>query len=1220
MGLKKTYLILILFCIALVSNAQPKEGNIWCFGTNAGLDFNSGSPLSFTSSISTGEGCASISNEHGNLLFYTDGSSIYNKNHVLMNNGAGLFGSSTSTQSGIIVPNPSGSSIYYVFSTSGIGSLMYSIVDTSLSGGLGYVTSKNNSLMPSGCEKLNGVGHSNGRDTWVVSHQRNNNNFYAYLVTSSGVDTSAVISSVGSTFSGIALGYLKFSPDGKKIVTAQYFGGNDAVEIFDFDTKTGKVSNAQTLKSTGTKYYGVEFSASGRYLYIAKTDISPSVLLQYDMKAGNISAIRNSEITIANSFLKAPGALQLGPDEKIYIAFVGAAYLGVINKPENKDTACNFVENGVTLSSGSSVWGLPSFNQSFFYRPSADIEYEDFECGSLSTVINNIGDTANIISSKWDFGDGTEDTGLIVNKTYLKHGTYTLTNIVNILAEDSLIIDTLIESIKTRPIPKASFWINDSSQCYNDNLFEFKDSSGYFFGSKYKGNKWSLGDNNPDISNRNSGQKRYSKTGTYNVKLIVESDDGCFDTLTRQIIVKPSPTSWFSIINHKQCFGDNMFSFIQSSSIDTPAVLSHYKWDFGDNTNSINAKPIKKYTDTGSYTIKLEVIGSNNCKSSSNDVVRVLPNPAANFTAPNVCHQDTTIFLNQSTTQTTSPLNYTWHFGNGVTSSTIHPKYHYKDSGQYTIKLIATNTHNCKDSISKTTRIYPKPQANFQVEGNCIQHTIEFTDNTQRYGSSAQTNTWNLDDGKSSNNISTVITAYTTHGNKTIHLQVEDQNGCKDSITKQHYINPLPIVDFTINKSQQCIKGNNFSISEASTIPEGNISQYTWSINGTVESQTQNLPNQTFSQTGNHTIKLITQSDSGCIDSANKNITVYPNINLDITINKTAQCFNQQQFITTNNSTVNGAGNITQYNWIYSDNTTETTKTPQPKEFSKDGDYTLTAILETDKGCKDTLTKTLTVYYSPTPNFETEDICYGDSAYFDNTTPNKDSITNWHWDFGDGTTAATENPYRKYPATGNYQIQLIATTNNNCRDTIENYYPNLVKPQPKAHYQDTLIDSYDRYTTIQFNNQSTDGTDYLWDFGDGTIENTEHPEKVYNEIGQFTVTLTVNNQWNCEDIYKKQIYVVPTSYINIPTAFTPGNRDELNKYFRVEGIYYTKEIDMKIFNRWGTLIYHSNKTAPKWDGRYKGELVPDGVYLYAIRILDYKNKVHIYNGSVTVIK
>ena len=253
MGLKKTYLILILFCIALVSNAQPKEGNIWCFGTNAGLDFNSGSPLSFTSSISTGEGCASISNEHGNLLFYTDGSSIYNKNHVLMNNGAGLFGSSTSTQSGIIVPNPSGSSIYYVFSTSGIGSLMYSIVDTSLSGGLGYVTSKNNSLMPSGCEKLNGVGHSNGRDTWVVSHQRNNNNFYAYLVTSSGVDTSAVISSVGSTFSGIALGYLKFSPDGKKIVTAQYFGGNDAVEIFDFDTVAlgSKVEHTFTFVNTG---------------------------------------------------------------------------------------------------------------------------------------------------------------------------------------------------------------------------------------------------------------------------------------------------------------------------------------------------------------------------------------------------------------------------------------------------------------------------------------------------------------------------------------------------------------------------------------------------------------------------------------------------------------------------------------------------------------------------------------------------------------------------------------------------------------------------------------------------------------------------------------------------------------------------------------------------------------------------------------------------------
>lgn len=1208
-------LILLAFCV----NAQQKEGNIWYFGRYAGIDFNGSTPTLLTNgAINTIEGCAVICNKYGNLMFYTDGSNVYNRNHTLMPNGNGLKGNPSSTQSGIIVPNPANPKVYYVFSASGQDNLYYSVIDTSLSGGQGNVTTKNVALMPTGTEKLNAVKHKNRKDTWVVSHQSNNNSFYAYLVTASGVSNTPVISKVGSTFSNISAGWLKFSPKGDKIVTADFHG---IVELFDFNPATGVISNAQTLINA-SRYYGVEFSPSGRFLYVSRAFSTPNEVIQFDMSSGNITTIQSSKVVIANSFIKTPGALQLAPNGKIYMAFYNfGTHLGVINRPEKKGKTCFFVEHGFALSPKSSSWGLPSFNQSFFYRPNADIEYEEPECDDLTVKIFNVGDTQSIIKSYWDFGDGTKDSGKRLTKTYNKHGSYTLTNIVHIQAEDSLIIDSLTKIIKTKQPPVAYFGTSNYSQCFNENYFEFKDSSKYYLGASYKSNSWILGENSPKFANIKSIARKFNDPNVYDIELIVESSEGCKDTLVRQIVVQLSPTAKFDIQDSIQCYAGNKFITLQQSYIDSTETLSSYNWTFGDNSTDTKVQPQKSYTDTGSYIITMEVVAANNCRDTTYDTISVLPNPQADFTAPSVCHKDTTVFNNLSTTKTTSPLQYLWILEKNIaTDTTNNPVYYYQDSGQYTVKLKATNTYNCKDSIYKTITIYPKPQAAFETTGNCTNTSITLTDKTQRFGTKAAKNTWNLDNGKSSNNPTIVTTTYTTYGNKNIQLRVEDQNGCIDSINKQLFINALPTVNFTINQAEQCIKGNNFQFSNTTTIASGGNPQYKWDINGAQASQNINLANQTLSSTGVYNIKLLATSDSGCVDSIQKNIEVYPNIKIDVSINKTAQCFNQQAFLISNKSTVSGSGSITKYRWRYSDNTEETTSTPKVKKFTQDGAYTLEAILETDKGCLDSFSKTLTVWYSPIPSFDTEDICLGDSAYFDNTTSQKDSINNWYWNFGDGISAITENSYRKYLATGNYEITLVATTNKGCKDTIKNYYPNLVKPQPSAYFEDTLIDSYDRYTTIQFNNKSTGATDYLWDFGDGTIETIQHPTKLYNEIGQLPVTLTVNNQWDCEDNYQKKIFVVPTSYINIPNAFSPGNADTLNAYFKVEGIYFTKEIEMQIFNKWGQLIFRSNQLAPRWDGRYKGELVQDGVYPYAIRILDYKNKLHIYNGSVTVIK
>ena len=161
--------------LAIFPLSAQNNADIWYFGDYAGIDFRSGAPVALTNSaMFQHEGCASISDNFGNLLFYTNGMEIWNANHTLMPNGTGLMGDVSAAQSGVIVPKPGDLNIYYVFtvdaeiSTNG---LRYSEVDMALDGGLGDVTgTKNVFLAQPSEEKVTAVLHANGYDIWVMTH------------------------------------------------------------------------------------------------------------------------------------------------------------------------------------------------------------------------------------------------------------------------------------------------------------------------------------------------------------------------------------------------------------------------------------------------------------------------------------------------------------------------------------------------------------------------------------------------------------------------------------------------------------------------------------------------------------------------------------------------------------------------------------------------------------------------------------------------------------------------------------------------------------------------------------------------------------------------------------------------------------------------------------------------------------------------------------------
>jgi gliding motility-associated-like protein len=429
----KSKILVCSLLFSLICSAQG-EANFWYFGNGAGLDFNSGNPIGTFGSLTTKEGSATISNPSGNLLFYTDGVTVFNRNHAVMLNGNGLFGDPSSTQSATIILLPGSATLYYVFTIdeeAGPNGLSYSIVDISLDGGLGAVTIKNNPIYAPTCEKITVVKHANGEDYWILTHKWKSNTFDARILTSAGLNPSPVLSNVGTVVTGTSvnnaetIGYMKISPDGTKVAVCHTYMG--IAELFDFDNTTGTLSNPQTiltLSSGKENVYGVEFSPSGKALYIAILDAKS--IVQFDLSASDIPA---SKQTVYNSTL-APAGMQLGPDGKIYIA-VGEFLtykIGVINNPNLLGKGCDVIIDAIALNGGTSRLGITSFDVSLFFKPSIFLKNSCSGDTAAFELISN----QKIKSVIWDFGDGTSPQ--IMNNTSKVTHQYTTTGVFAVKA------------------------------------------------------------------------------------------------------------------------------------------------------------------------------------------------------------------------------------------------------------------------------------------------------------------------------------------------------------------------------------------------------------------------------------------------------------------------------------------------------------------------------------------------------------------------------------------------------------------------------------------------------------------------------------------------------------------------------------------------------------------------------------------------------------------
>ncbi|OCB70735.1 hypothetical protein B0A79_13885 [Flavobacterium piscis] len=520
---------LLLSCcfFSLFSFAQ-REASVWYFGKNAGLKFHpDGSVTSLTDGkLVTNEGCASIADAAGNLLFYTDGRTVWDKNHLIMPNGdyfngTGLKGDPSSTNSAIIVPKPGNLKIYYIFTLDephhenaavypnafsgnyidedsgktpnnddGLNNgLNYSIVDltkTGTNGSLGDIVSRNNPLItydtdPNGeeikykcSEKLTAVRDASGNGFWVITQFTDY--FYSFRVTSSGITTTPVKSLVLPSvptygYRRNAIGCFKASPNGKKLTaaydqidtpTTPYNNYKGSVYTYDFDNSSGKVFNPKLI-AKDIRAYGVEFSNDSNVLYASMEALYTSQgLAQFDLLSNDIP---NSKLYIFN----APygiGALQLAPNNKIYYSSYYPSSLGVINNPNIVGLGCNFDPIGQPLLLDTTHnKGLPPFITSFF---DAFFEAKNLCLGNDTSFILNSSQT--ITAATWDFGDGTTSTDLNPLHRYLAVGSYNVSvTATGPSGSSTESREVIVSNIPTATQPQDILVCDDN----NDGLFVF---------------------------------------------------------------------------------------------------------------------------------------------------------------------------------------------------------------------------------------------------------------------------------------------------------------------------------------------------------------------------------------------------------------------------------------------------------------------------------------------------------------------------------------------------------------------------------------------------------------------------------------------------------------------------------------------------------------------------------------------------------------------------
>lgn len=805
---------------------------------------------------------------------------------------------------------------------------------------------------------------------------------------------------------------------------------------------------------------------------------SPQIVNFTDLSTGNPIYWRWELGNSTTSFLQNPSTTYFTPGQYT-IKLVVEDGLG------NKDS--------ITKTQYINVFPIPVVN--FSATPLSGCVPLTVQFTDQSTVAGS-----SITGWLWDFGDGT--TGTIRNPvhTYNAAGNYNVTLRVTTVSGCSKTL-TKNNYIHASNGVTAAFTNTLPTGCTLPVTITFTNIS---TGSGTLSYLWDFGDG--FTSTAQHPTHTYTSQGSFTVSLRVTSSTGCINTIVKAnaVVINFIHAAFVSPVS--SCVNDP----VTFTNISTPTPTS-VLWDFGDATTSTTLSPVKTYTATGTYTIKLKA-WLNGCVDSTIFIFSVYPKPTAAFTGTNrnACQPPLTVsFTNTST----APATYLWDFGDGGTSTLQNPNHTYTTYGSFHVKLIVTNFVGCTDSLVLNDYVKilpPDASINNLPQSNCAPLTWTFS-STVNSPDPVVSYFWELGDGNTST-LPNPTNTYNT-GSYDIKLIVTTLGGCTDTVFVPAGIvaDDKPVASFNANPREVCAK-DDVLFNDLST---GNITRWLWDFGDGGTSTVQN-PSHHYEDTGLFTIRLIVWNNN-CPDTLI--LTDYVHISPPIAnFSSNFDCAAPRVFTFTDASI-----GPDEWHWDFGDGNTSTAQN-NIHTFPGVGTYTIRlTVINHRTGCDDTHTQTIRIVEEVADfNATATEICRNTSTTFTATGNTPGTITSYDWDFGDGTTDTGAVRNHTYVNAGLYTVRLIITDISGCKDTlVRTQYIRVNGPVAAFTIPNGGSCSNNSFT---FTDNSTDDglhpiTTWVWDFGDGNTQTYTAPPftHFYATPGTYNVTLKTIDAIGCFD-------------------------------------------------------------------------------------------------------
>ncbi|PHR45410.1 MAG: hypothetical protein COA32_13275 [Fluviicola sp.] len=512
-----------------------------------------------------------------------------------------------------------------------------------------------------------------------------------------------------------------------------------------------------------------------------------------------------------------------------------------------------------------------------FSLPTADFENDSVCVGNSTSFVDlsNANGGSAIDDWQWDFDDGSNAIIQNPNNTYASSGTYNVSLTVTNVSGCS---DDTTHDVMVYQVPTADFTFNN--ECYYENIVFNEDAVPY--ANEYE---WFFDDGN--TSSAANPSHLYNSAGEYNVSLVVAIDGFCHDTITQTVYAYAKPEAAFNVDGVCE---DVTSEFNNLSTVDdiNGDLINGWQWGFGDGATSVNENPTNTYDLENEYDVSLIVTTNFGCKDTIEETATVWPNPVVDFSPTDVCLDNATEFMDESTISNTNTNNnitdWDWDFGDGGSATQQNPTYTYDSDGAYNTTLIVTTNNGCTSEETLPVTVHPLPVASFNginLSG-CTPICPEITSTSiVNNPSNIVDYEWTLSNGISQNGASPNFSeCFENETSNTqifgLTLTVTTDQGCQDTYNEANYIEVyhLPYASFYYEPEELDIIN-----SEVDFINTSNYADiYNWTFEGIGTSSdfnpTVNYPDEPES----YEVELVALTDEGCSDTARTVITILDRI------------------------------------------------------------------------------------------------------------------------------------------------------------------------------------------------------------------------------------------------------------------------------------------------------------------------------------------------------